>query len=73
MFICAGVWNARDRSLEPESADTTAHTVTINNKVLPYAVNGVTQPVWDEEGKIIASLFFSYYKRSDIKDDANRP
>ena len=73
VFIFACVLNAQDRSLEPESAVTTTHTVTIKNKVIPYAVTAGTQPVWDEEGKIIASLFFSYYKRSDIKDDANRP
>ena len=73
VFIFACVLNAQDRSLEPESAVLTTHTVTIKNKVIPYAVTAGTQPVWDEEGKIIASLFFSYYKRSDIKDDANRP
>ena len=73
VFIFACLLNAQDRSLEPESAVTTTHTVTIKNKVIPYAVTAGTQPVWDEEGKIIASLFFSYYKRSDIKDDANRP
>lgn len=73
VFIFACVLNAQDRSLEPESAVTTTHTVTIKNKVIPYDVTAGTQPVWDEEGKIIASLFFSYYKRSDIKDDANRP
>ena len=73
VFIFACVLNAQDRSLEPESAVLTTHTVTIKNKVIPYAVTAGTQPVWDEEGKIIASLFFSYYKRLDIKDDANRP
>ena len=73
VFIFACVLNAQDRSLEPESAVTTTHTVTIKNKVIPYAVTAGTQPVWDEEGKIIASLFYSYYKRSDIKNDATRP
>jgi carboxypeptidase C (cathepsin A) len=71
IFVCA--LKAQDRSLEPESAVITTHTVTIKNKVIPYAVTAGTQPVWDEEGKIIASLFFSYYKRSDIKNDATRP
>ncbi len=73
VFIFACVLNAQDRSLEPESAVLTTHTVTIKNKVIPYTVTAGTQPVWDEEGKIIASLFYSYYKRSDIKDDASRP
>ncbi|MBT8385507.1 MAG: carboxypeptidase [Bacteroidia bacterium] len=73
VFIFACALKAQDRSLEPESEVITTHTVTIKDKVIPYAVTAGTQPVWDEEGKIIASLFFSYYKRSDIKDDASRP
>src|SRR5690606_29702359 len=31
------------------------------------------QPVWDENGKTIAGLFYTYYERSDIKDRATRP
>ena len=30
-------------------------------------------PVWDEEGKAIAGLFYTYYERSDIKDRSARP
>lgn len=71
IFVCA--LKAQDRTLEPESAVITTHTVTIKDKVIPYAVTAGTQPVWDKEGKIIASLFFSYYKRSDVKDDVTRP
>ena len=73
VFIFACALKAQDRSLEPESSVITTHTVTIKNKVIPYVASAGTQPVWDEDGKIIASLFYSYYKRSDIKNDANRP
>ncbi len=73
VFIFACALKAQDRSLEPESSVITTHTVTIKNKVIPYVATAGTQPVWDEDGKIIASLFYSYYKRSDIKNDANRP
>jgi len=30
-------------------------------------------PVWDEDGKAIAGLFYTYYERSDVKDQASRP
>ncbi|MGB5363253.1 MAG: carboxypeptidase [Aureibaculum sp.] len=73
VFIFACALKAQDRSLEPESFVITTHMVTIKNKVIPYVATAGTQPVWDEDGKIIASLFYSYYKRSDIKNDANRP
>ena len=64
---------AQDRKLEPVSAVTTKHTVTIKNKLIPYSATAGTQPVWDKDGKTIASLFYTYYKRSDIKNDASRP
>jgi carboxypeptidase C (cathepsin A) len=65
--------SAQDRKLEPESAVTTKHTVTIKNKLIPYTATAGTQPVWDKDGKVIASLFYTYYKRSDIKNDTKRP
>lgn len=64
---------AQNRMLKPESAVTTKHTVTIKNKLIPYSATAGTQPVWDKNGKVIASLFYTYYKRTDIKNDANRP
>ncbi len=65
--------SAQDRKLELESAVTTKHTVTIKNKLIPYTATAGTQPVWDKNGKVIASLFYTYYKRSDIKNDTKRP
>ena len=59
--------------LEAESAITTKHTVTIKNKLIPYSATAGTQPVWDKDGEVIASLFYTYYKRSDVKNDAPRP
>ena len=64
---------AQERMLEADSAVTTKHTVTVKNKLIPYAATSGTQPVWDKDGNIIASLFYTYYKRSDIKNDADRP
>jgi carboxypeptidase C (cathepsin A) len=30
-------------------------------------------PVWDEDGKVQAGVFFIYYERTDVKDRAARP
>jgi carboxypeptidase C (cathepsin A) len=30
-------------------------------------------PVWDEDGKPIAGVFYTYYERTDVKDRASRP
>jgi carboxypeptidase C (cathepsin A) len=29
--------------------------------------------VWDADGKVIASLFYTYYERSDVDDKTSRP
>ena len=63
----------QDRKLEASSKVVTSHQVTIKNKLISYTATAGTQPVWDKEGKVIASLFYTYYERSDIKDKSNRP
>ncbi|MBL9120418.1 MAG: carboxypeptidase [Phycisphaerae bacterium] len=55
-------------------AETTKEdSVTINGKLVPYRVHVGTQPVWDAENKPIASVFYTYYERTDVTDPARRP
>ena len=61
------------RSLPAESAVVTNHEVTIKGARVPYRATAGTQPVWNEDGKPIASLFYTYYERTDIRDNASRP
>ncbi|MCH7403521.1 S10 family peptidase [Belliella kenyensis] len=61
------------RQIEIESAVVTNDEVTINGKRVPYKATAGTMPVWNDEGKPIASLFYTYYERSDVSDKANRP
>lgn len=61
------------RALEAESSVTTNHQVTVKGQRFPYRATAGTQPVWDEDGKPIASLFYTYYERADIEDRATRP
>jgi len=49
------------------------HSVTINGKNINYTAQTGTQPVWNEKGTPVASLFYTYYKRDDIKNTENRP
>jgi len=51
----------------------TNHTTVIKGKTIPYKATTGFQPVWNEMREPIASLFYTYYKRSDIKNDENRP
>ena len=57
----------------PDASVTTSHEVTIRGARVPYKAVAGTMPVWDEEGKTIAGLFYTYYERSDVKDRATRP
>ena len=62
-----------DLRFDPDATVVTHHTATINGKVIPYKAVAGTMPVWDEDGKTIAGLFFVYYERTDIKDKSTRP
>ncbi|MBD8487157.1 carboxypeptidase [Echinicola sp. CAU 1574] len=59
--------------LNSDSSATSKHQVTIKGKVVPYSATVGTQPVWDNDGKEVAYLFYTYYERNDISDKANRP
>ncbi len=65
--------SAQERILEADSTITTTHQVTVKGKRFGYRATTGTQPVWNEDGKPIAALFYTYYERSDIKDRASRP
>jgi carboxypeptidase C (cathepsin A) len=62
-----------DRVLPAESAVTSTGQVTIKGKVVPYKVTAGTQPVFNPEGKPSASLFYTYYERTDVTDKSKRP
>jgi carboxypeptidase C (cathepsin A) len=64
---------AQERVLPAESAITSTGQVTIKGKPVPYKVTVGTQPVWNAEGKPSASLFYTYYERTDVSDKSKRP
>ncbi|SEL62787.1 S10 family peptidase [Parapedobacter koreensis] len=72
-LFAAHICQAQDRSFNPDSAVTTSHQVTINGQTVKFnAVTGM-QPVWDEAGKVIAGVFYTYYYRTDVTNQATRP
>lgn len=64
---------SRSRVLHVDSAVVTKHTVTIKGKVVPYTATTGTMPIWDEDGRPIAGVFYTYYEREDVTDRATRP
>ena len=64
---------AQNRSLPADTTVITNHETIIKGKKVLYTATTGTQPVWNEDGKAIASLYYTYYKRSDLRDDTARP
>lgn len=64
---------AQKRMLPVDTMIVTTNTVTIKGQKVPYQATTGTQPVWGENDEAIASLFYTYYERTDIEDRSSRP
>ncbi len=62
-----------ERMLPADTMIVTKHEVTVKGQRIPYTATVGTQPVWNESGKPIAALHYTYYERSDIQDRSVRP
>src|SRR5688572_27282096 len=60
-------------TLNPDQTVTTENVVNIKGVRVPYKAVAGTIPVWNDSGRVIAGVFFTYYERSDIKDRSARP
>ncbi|MFT6871462.1 MAG: carboxypeptidase C (cathepsin A) [Roseivirga sp.] len=73
LSICTLATFGQSRKIDVESTVVTNHEVTIKGKKVPFSATVGTQPVWAEDGHPIATLFYTYYERTDIKDKDTRP
>ena len=64
---------AQNREIPIDTMVVSNHSTTIKGKNVSYQAQTGTQPVWDQDGKPMATLFYTYYKRTDIKNTAGRP
>jgi len=65
--------NTHKHTLPPDTALTTTDRVTVKGEEVPYEVTTGTQPVYGEDDSAIASLHYTYYRRSDVDDRTRRP
>lgn len=76
LFSCLNFPEPATAQVRKLAADTTVVTedeVTVKGERIAYTAEAGTQPVWGEDGKPIASLFYVYYTRNDVDDRARRP
>jgi len=64
---------AQNRTLPVDTLVVTDHTTTIKGKNITYQAETGTQPVWNKKGAPIASLFYTYYKRTNDRSGTKRP
>ncbi len=73
LLSMAFLTQAQNREIPVEFTQVSNHEVTIQGKKVPYEATIGTQPVWNNDGEPIATLFYTYYRRSDIKNIDRRP
>src|ERR1700743_509278 len=64
---------SKSRVLQVDSAVVTKHQVTIKGQVVNYTATAGCMPVWDDDGRPVAGVFYTYYERDGIADRSNRP
>lgn len=73
LMFSAMVAAENERVIDPDNQVLTEHKTKIKGETIKYSAITGTQPVWDPEGNAIATLNYTYYQRTDIKDNATRP
>lgn len=73
MLLSIFSYAQEERHIPVESAVVTQHEVTIKGKKVPYKATAGTQPVWAEDGHAVATLFYTYYERTDVSNRDTRP
>lgn len=73
-LLLAGITaTAQDARIPVDTTVVTTHEVTIKGQKINYKATTGMQPVWDANGKVIASLYYTYYQRTNVKNTAKRP
>jgi carboxypeptidase C (cathepsin A) len=73
LFALPSTSVAAERAIKAESAVVTTHKTEINGKRISYSATTGTQPVWNDKGEATATLFYTYYQRTDVKNKGQRP
>ena len=74
-FLFSIISYAQNLELPIDTIIVSEHSTKIKGINLNYIAQTGTQPVWNKDGEVIASLFYTYYKRINSKknEDTKRP
>ena len=64
---------SQKRKIPIDTMVITNHNTTIKGANFAYTATTGTQPVWNGKDEPIATLYYTYYERNNVKSKANRP
>jgi carboxypeptidase C (cathepsin A) len=64
---------AQDSRIPLDTTIVTTNEVSVNGQKITYKATTGMQPVWDDHGEVIASLYFTYYQRTNVKNREKIP
>ena len=68
-----GIHDAQDLHVPVDTMVVSSHKTIIKGVSMTYTAETGMQPVWNSDGSIVASLFYTYYTRDNVKSRASRP
>ena len=72
-FLILSTLVAQQRQLPADTVVVTNHKTTIKGATISYRAETGTQPVWNKDGQAVASLFYTYYRRTNVNNSHQRP
>lgn len=73
MGLLATISIAQNRSIPIDTTVVSNHSTTINGNKITYEATVGTQPVWNDMGEAVATLHYTYYRRTNAGDNSKRP
>jgi carboxypeptidase C (cathepsin A) len=71
-FAVATLW-AQKLQIPIDTTIITNHNTTVKGVSFSYTAETGMLPIWADDGNPIATLFYTYYTRDNVKNRANRP
>lgn len=63
---------SQDSRIPLDTTVVTNNEVVINGQKITYKATTGMQPVWDDHGDIIASLYYTYYRRTNLNNNSKK-
>ena len=63
LIVCFNPSNAQQLNIPSDTIVKTYHKTLIKGVEINYSAEAGMQPVWNNKGEVIASLFYTYYKK----------